>query len=137
MSDIVSEDKSRNVILGVGIAGIAGNAFASGGYGFWDTIVGLLLFLALVEFWSFRQNSLSLRLAYAFAMSYLSIMITGIAFDMGFPFSPNQNGLTLSLWNLLIDDPLFFQFYRGLYIFIAWFSFGTFLFCFREWRSRR
>lgn len=133
MPPTVPSESPRNAVLGVGIAAIAGNAFASGGYGFWDAIVGVLLLLVLVEFWSGKLSPLSLELAYVFALSYVLIMIFGLIGDLAFPFSPVKDGVPPSLWVLAFDDHLGGQFYRAFTIFMLWLSLGLLI---RFWRYR-
>ncbi|MCQ2002863.1 hypothetical protein [Rhizobium sp. NRK18] len=132
MSEAKPNENARNAILGVGIAAIAGNAFATGGYGFWDAIVGILLFFVLVEFWRQRLNSLSLELAYAFAISYVLIMIFGLFGDLQFPHNRSDFGVPQSLWDQVITDAANRQFWRGVSIFACWLVFGMGIYLWRR-----
>lgn len=134
MSEIKKTDNARNAILGVGIAAIAGNAFATGGYGFWDTIVGILLFFVLAEFWRQKMSSVFLELAYAFALSYVLIMVFGPLGDLRFPFNMFDNNIPHSFWEQVLADNGNWPFWRGLAILIFWAVAGTLIFA---WRRRK
>ncbi len=115
---------ARNAILGVAIAAIAANAFAEGGYGFWDAIVGILLFLVLVEFWRIELPSLTLRWAYSLSFSYVLIMMFGLVFDLNFPFLSTAGEFPRSLLDRIIgSDPT--GFYRGATVFSTWLTLGA------------
>lgn len=124
------DGQTELTIIGIAVAAVISSALASGGYGFWDTIVGLILLPILLHHWNAMFSSIALEAAYSGATIYTVLMIFGVVFDRRWGIWASDEQATVNFWEAVGASDS-----RDIWCFSAWLVLTLALLIWR--RSRR